>query len=120
MANRVGVFDSGVGGLSVWREIVRRLPDVERVYVADQAHLPYGPRAAPQILEFARGVTHFLVERRCVAVVVACNSASAAALQALRREFPAIPELITVAPSGIIAAAWRALTNFSATTSPGR
>jgi len=87
---RVGVFDSGVGGLSVWREIVRLRPDLETLYVADQAHIPYGPRQNGEIRAFARGITRFLAERRCGVIVVACNTASAAALADLRSEFPGL------------------------------
>lgn len=85
---RVGVFDSGIGGLSVWREIRRGHPHLETEYVADQAHLPYGARTKAQVLAYSRGITHFLVERGCKAVVIACNTASAVALQHLRQEFP--------------------------------
>jgi glutamate racemase len=88
---RVGVFDSGVGGLSVWREIARQLPALETIYVADQAHIPYGPRPAAEILRLSRGITRFLIEQGCEAVVAACNTASAAALSALRAEFPRAP-----------------------------
>ena len=87
VGNRVGVFDSGVGGLSVWREIVRQLPGVDTLYLADQAHIPYGARSAAEILGFARGISRYLLARGCTAIVVACNSASAAALQRLRDEF---------------------------------
>ena len=85
---RVGVFDSGVGGLSVWREIAALRPDLETLYVADQANIPYGPRSGEEIRGFARGIVRFLVERGCGTLVVACNAASAAALAALRHEFP--------------------------------
>ena len=88
MAERVGIFDSGVGGLSVWREIVRRLSGVETLYIADQAHIPYGSRRHDEVLAFARGISRYLVAERCRTIVVACNTASAAALQTLRLEFP--------------------------------
>jgi glutamate racemase len=83
----IGLFDSGVGGLSVWREVVRRLPHEATLYVADSSHCPYGPRSPQQIRSFARGITHFLIERGAKLVVVACNTASAPALEALRAEF---------------------------------
>ena len=88
---RVGIFDSGVGGLSVWREIATRWPALATLYVADQAHVPYGARPAHEIRAWSRGVTRFLRERDCDAVVVACNTASAAALARLRREFAPLP-----------------------------
>ena len=84
----VGVFDSGVGGLSVWREIVRTLPHESTIYVADQAHLPYGARPAEEIRGFAEAITTRLLALGCKAVVVACNTASAAALKALRERHP--------------------------------
>jgi glutamate racemase len=90
-ARPVGVFDSGVGGLSVWREIVRQLPSESTVYVADQAHLPYGPKPAAALCGYAEGVVRFLLAEECKAVVVACNSASGAALKHLRQTFPQIP-----------------------------
>jgi glutamate racemase len=84
----VGIFDSGVGGLSVWREVVRALPHESTVYVADQAHLPYGARPAEEIRGFAEAITARLLDLGCKAVVVACNTASAAALKALRERHP--------------------------------
>ncbi len=88
MGARVGVFDSGVGGLSVWREIRRQHPDLETIYLADQAHIPYGAHSSAQVLRFATGITRYLLGRGCDAIVVACNTASAAALTTLRSEFP--------------------------------
>lgn len=88
MAVRVGVFDSGVGGLSVWREIVRQRAGLDTLFVADQAHIPYGSRTPVEIRAFSRGITRYLLEQGCQAVVVACNTASAAALSSLRFEFP--------------------------------
>jgi glutamate racemase len=88
---QVGVFDSGVGGLSVWREIARQWPALASVYVADQAHVPYGTLAAATIRTWSRGITRFLRVQRCDAVVVACNTASAAALSTLRAEFAPLP-----------------------------
>jgi len=85
---RVGVFDSGLGGLSVWRELRRALPGIDTIYVADQAHIPYGPRTPETILGYSRGIVSFLVEEGCETIVVACNTASAAALQPLRADWP--------------------------------
>lgn len=87
----VGIFDSGVGGLSVWREIARQLPQESTIYVADQAHVPFGPRPATEILGYAEGITRFLIEQNCKTIVVACNTASAVALQALRDTHPGLP-----------------------------
>jgi glutamate racemase len=87
----IGVFDSGVGGLSVWREIVRQLPHEDTLYVADQAHIPYGPRPLAEVRGYAEGITHFLLERGARVIVVACNTASGAALHSLRATFPRVP-----------------------------
>lgn len=84
----VGVFDSGVGGMSVLRAIRRELPEAELLYVADQAHIPYGSRRPSEVLGYADGITRFLLERGAEVVVVACNTASAAALDELRRRYP--------------------------------
>jgi glutamate racemase len=90
-ARPVGVFDSGVGGLSVWREIARQLPHESTVYFADQCHVPYGPRPAEEVRRHAEGITAELLARDCKAVVVACNTASAAALKDLRARYPDVP-----------------------------
>lgn len=83
----IGFFDSGVGGLSVWREVVRSLPHEATVYFADSAHCPYGPRPAAEIRALSAAITRFLLAQGCKLIVVACNTASAAALEFLRAEF---------------------------------
>ncbi len=88
---KIGVFDSGIGGLSVLREIHRLLPNHPTVFVADQAHLPYGPRPVDQIRQYVQAVTHFLIGQGCAVIVLACNTASAAALYFLRDQFPGLP-----------------------------
>ncbi|MBN1873810.1 MAG: glutamate racemase [Anaerolineae bacterium] len=87
----IGVFDSGVGGLSVWREITRELPNEDTLYVADQAHLPYGPRPLAEVRQFTEDITHFLLTQGAKLIVVACNTASGAALHYLRETFPEVP-----------------------------
>ncbi len=87
----IALFDSGVGGLSVWREIVRELPGIPTVYVADQAHVPYGPRPLEEVRRFAEGITRFLLAQGAKVIVLACNTASAAALHHLRALFPQVP-----------------------------
>lgn len=94
----IGVFDSGVGGLSVWREIVRRLPAESTLYLADQAHVPYGPRPLDELCRLSEGITRCFVASGCKAVVVACNTASAAALKHLRDTFPGL-EIIGMEPA---------------------
>jgi glutamate racemase len=87
----IGVFDSGIGGLSVWREIARQLPHEDTLYFADQIHIPYGPRSLQEIRSFSEAITRFLLDRGCKVIVVACNAASAAALKHLRVTFPEVP-----------------------------
>jgi len=87
----IGVFDSGVGGLSVWREIAAQLPQHDTFYLADQAHVPYGPRPLAEVRRFAEGITRFLLDEGAQVVVLACNTASAAALHYLRATFPHVP-----------------------------
>src|ERR687897_2898063 len=80
----VGVFDSGVGGLTVLHELLVRLPHEDYVYLADSARLPYGSRASAELRAFALEGAEELLARRIKLLVVACNSATAAALPALR------------------------------------
>jgi glutamate racemase len=87
----IGVFDSGVGGLSVWREIVRQLPYERTLYVADQAHVPYGCRSLDEVREFAERITRFLLDQGAGIIVIASNTTSAAALYHLRETFPDVP-----------------------------
>ena len=83
----IGLFDSGVGGLSIWQEIVRQLPHESTIYVADQGHCPYGPRSAEEIRALSAQIVQFLVSQECKLIVIACNTASAAALKWLRTQF---------------------------------
>jgi glutamate racemase len=87
----IGVFDSGVGGLAVWHEIVAQLPNEPTVYLADQGHVPYGARPMQEIRAFSEAITRFLLGVGCRIIVVACNTASAAALTHLRATFADVP-----------------------------
>ncbi|MBP5233082.1 MAG: aspartate/glutamate racemase family protein, partial [Planctomycetes bacterium] len=87
----VGVFDSGIGGLSVLRELLKALPRGRFLYYADRAHMPYGERPLAEVAGFSRAITRFFLARGARMVVVACNTASAAALRLLRQEFPGVP-----------------------------
>jgi len=87
----VGVFDSGVGGLSVLRALLRDLPGESYYYVADSANCPYGQRPAEEIRRLALGIGRFLIAEGAKALVVACNTASAAGLESLRQEYPGVP-----------------------------
>jgi len=88
---KIGVFDSGVGGLSVLRAIHELLPGLEIFYFADQAHVPYGRRQMDEIRSFSQQITSFLLSKGIDLLVVACNTASAAALKFLRQQFPDLP-----------------------------
>ena len=87
----IGIFDSGVGGLSVLRSLRQLLPAEPLLYLADQAHVPYGPRPLEQVRYFSEQITRYLLGEGAKLIVVACNAASAAALQHLRQVFPEIP-----------------------------
>src|SRR6185369_6504579 len=84
----IGIFDSGVGGVSVLRSIREQMPEESVIYFGDQGHIPYGPRPMEQIRNFSEAITHFLLKRNAKIIVVACNTASAAALKYLRGKFP--------------------------------
>ena len=90
-AGPIGVFDSGVGGLSVWRELVGLLPHESTLYLADQANVPYGSRIRDEIEALTHRAAAWLMEQDVKLVVVACNTASAAALNSLRQRWPDIP-----------------------------
>jgi glutamate racemase len=87
----LGVFDSGVGGLSVTRELMRQAPAQPIIYLADQAHVPYGGRSLAEIRTLSEAITRFLLREGARLIVVACNTASAAALHSLRQTFPEVP-----------------------------
>lgn len=87
----IGVFDSGVGGLSVLTEIRRQLPDADLIYVADRGRAPYGPLTLSEVEAISIDIASWLVERGATCLVVACNTASAAALDSLRARYPNLP-----------------------------
>lgn len=87
----IGVFDSGVGGLSVLAEIRRAMPDADLLYVADRKRAPYGTRTLEEVRDFSFEIVDWLEQRGADTIVVACNTASAAALHELRDAFPDLP-----------------------------
>jgi glutamate racemase len=87
----IGIFDSGIGGLTVLHAIHQLMPDVPLLYLADQAHVPYGPRPMDEVRKFSEAITRYLLEQGARLIVVACNTASAAALRYLRSVFPEVP-----------------------------
>ncbi len=87
----VGVFDSGVGGLSVLRELERAVPGASFVYYADTAHCPYGEKSAEYVLSRSRAITEILLGHGAEVIVIACNTATSAAIATLRREYGTSP-----------------------------
>ena len=94
---RVGIFDSGVGGLSVMQAIRTRLPHAELLYAADTGHAPYGDRSEAFLCDRSERIARFLTDQGAQIVVVACNTATAAAVAALRAASPTLP-LVGVEP----------------------
>ena len=99
----IGVFDSGVGGLTVAKEIMRNLPNEKIVYFADSARIPYGSKSKDTVLGFARQITTFLRTKEVKAIVIACNTASAFAFEELEKELD-IPVVGVVLPGARAAA----------------
>ena len=98
----IGVFDSGVGGLTVAREIIRQLPNESIVYFGDTARVPYGSKSKDTIIRFSRQIVNFLKTKNVKAIVFACNTASAFALDTIERELD-IPVIGVVKPGAITA-----------------
>ncbi len=94
----IGIFDSGVGGLTVASAIHRLLPKESFIYFGDTLRAPYGDKSAARILEYSRQISSFLIDSQCKAIVIACNSASAAAFEELKRDWPDIPILNVIDP----------------------
>lgn len=102
MNEPIGVFDSGVGGLTVAREIMRQLPEESMIYFGDTARVPYGSKSKDTIIRYSRQIVNFLLSKGVKAVVVACNTASALALTELQREY--IVPIIGMVQPGAVAA----------------
>ena len=99
----IGVFDSGVGGLTVAREIMRNLPNEEIVYFGDTARVPYGSKSKETVLRYSRQIVRFLQTQEVKAIVIACNTASAMALEEIQSEI-SIPIIGVVKPGAKVAA----------------
>lgn len=97
MDTPIGIFDSGVGGLTVAREIFQSLPYENIIYLGDTARLPYGSKSARAVTRFSLANTKFLLSKRIKILVVACNTASALSLSIIRREFP-LPVIGVIVP----------------------
>lgn len=109
-SSAIGVFDSGVGGLSVLHHIRQTLPDERLIYVADSGHVPYGEKSPEYITRRSLALTRFLIEQGADAIVIACNTATAAAAATLRKQFaipivgmePAVKPAAAATRSGVV------------------
>lgn len=86
--NPIGVFDSGIGGTSIWKEIHQLLPNEKTIYLADSANAPYGQKSKQEILNLCYKNTDFLIQKNCKLIVVACNTATTNAIRELRAKYP--------------------------------
>ena len=86
----IGVFDSGIGGLWILKQLEKSLPDYNYVFFADQAYLPYGTRSQEEITERSFFITDFLISKGCMVIVIACNTATSASIEKLRAHYPQI------------------------------
>lgn len=86
----IGIFDSGVGGLSVFKEVVRLLPNENIIYFADNANCPYGKKTCDEIIVLADNIVRFLIKKNAKIIVVACNTATAVAIEYLRNKYSSI------------------------------
>ncbi|NNM17876.1 MAG: glutamate racemase, partial [Croceitalea sp.] len=87
MGNPIGIFDSGVGGTSIWKEIHQLLPNEDTIYLADSKNAPYGERSKEEILQLSIKNTQLLLQMGCKLIVVACNTATTNAIEHLRLNF---------------------------------
>ena len=94
----IGVFDSGIGGLSILRALQAELPNGNLIYISDAGHAPYGERNSAHVLARSRALAAHLIGQGVQALVVACNTATAAAIDALRAEYPDLP-IVGVEPA---------------------
>jgi len=83
----IGIFDSGVGGISVWKEIIDILPNENIIYYADSKNCPYGIKTDKEIIALSKNIVEFLISKNCKIIVIACNTATAAAISILRKEY---------------------------------
>ena len=106
----IGIFDSGVGGLSIYMELKKMLPKESFVYVADTKNCPYGSRKKDEIILLSERITDFLIEKKCKIIVVACNTATTAAIGVLRKKFstpfvgvePAVKKACSETKTGVV------------------
>lgn len=93
----IGMFDSGVGGLTVMKEILAQLPELQIIYFGDTARVPYGNRSREELISFGEEIISFLIDQGAEAIVIACNTSSANALPVLKEQFN-LPLIGTIEP----------------------
>lgn len=98
MGNKIGVFDSGIGGITVLNEIIKILPEEEYLYYSDSKNNPYGNKSDSEIIEICDNIVNYLVNQHCNVIVIACNTASAKAAKYLREKYKNIP-IIAIEPA---------------------
>ena len=87
MNKPIGIFDSGIGGITILKELISELPQESFIYIADSKHAPYGPKSEEEIVYLTSKLSEFLIQKDCKLIVVACNTATAAAIHTLRTRF---------------------------------
>ena len=95
----IGIFDSGIGGLTVAHAIRECLPNESLIYFGDTEHLPYGEKSAQAIQHFSKGISRFLIEKQCKAIVIACNSASSTAYDEVKAVAAHVPVINVIDPA---------------------
>jgi len=96
--NPIGIFDSGIGGLTIAHALKKKLPNENIIYFGDTEHLPYGEKSKLAIQNFSKRITQFLLEKKCKTIVIACNSASSVALHSVKEIAKTIPVFNVITP----------------------
>ena len=95
---KIGIFDSGIGGATVLKEIFKLLPNEEYIYYSDSKNNPYGDKSQKEIINFSENIVNFLIKQECEIIVIACNTASANAASYLRAKYSTIP-IVAIEPA---------------------
>ena len=98
MKTKVGVFDSGIGGLTVLKECIKQNPNYEYIYYSDSIHNPYGEKTEEEVQRISDNITSFLISKKCKIIIIACNTASATSADYLRKKYPNI-SFIAIEPA---------------------
>ncbi len=86
--DKIGIFDSGIGGATVLKEILKILPKEEFIYYSDSKNNPYGNKSREEIIQISKNIVEYFIEEKCKIIIIACNTASAIAVETLRKEYP--------------------------------